>query len=624
MQLYFHTITWCLSGLLLFGSLTILPGQERFPEQGRLFDNSTLARVDITMDADSLAELLMVGNEHNDHEYMATFTFSRDTLITTIDSVGFRLRGNTSRYAAKKSFKVSLNSFITGQKFEGVEKINLNGEHNDPSMSRALLSWYLFREAVVTGSRANHLRLYINKEYRGLYLNVEHVDEEFTDLRYGNNNGNLYKCLWPADLLYRGSSQDAYKIENDGRRAYELKQNTVADDYSDLVNFIHILNNTDPAKFQETLNRVFNINSFLKYMAVEVLTGHWDAYSYNKNNYYLYFNEGTGKFEFIPYDPDNTFGISWFSEDWTERDIYNWSHGGEPRPLMTKILQNETYRDRYSYYMHNLLQTAYNQAHLDPFLDSIRNQVLRAAADDRYRGQDYGYSYTDFYDAFELAAGAHVRQGIKPFIAKRSASALDQLEVNRIDPVITLEYVNLPGLYQHAEVEFLVEDDDGIEEVSIWFSQDDNFTGMYPVQIGNGRFRAIHPAPAGDGILKFYMVATDTEMNTTRDPVEGWYSIYYGTATSDDRSINSERRLTVYPNPASTQLNVRFSGHHNEFGYRILDETGRTVLEGYAVDVAYNLQLDDRVTDGFYILEVKYMDSGNSLVTEFAKFVVSK
>ncbi|MBK6347143.1 MAG: hypothetical protein IPF68_14665 [Bacteroidales bacterium] len=40
----------------------------------------------------------------------------------TIHETGFRLRGNTSRYSAKKSFKISFNTWVPGQKYHGVEK----------------------------------------------------------------------------------------------------------------------------------------------------------------------------------------------------------------------------------------------------------------------------------------------------------------------------------------------------------------------------------------------------------------------------------------------------------------------------------------------------------------------
>ena len=33
--------------------------------------------------------------------------------------------------------------------------------------------------------RVSHVRVYVNGDYRGLYINVEHVDEEFIQKRFG-------------------------------------------------------------------------------------------------------------------------------------------------------------------------------------------------------------------------------------------------------------------------------------------------------------------------------------------------------------------------------------------------------------------------------------------------------
>ena len=185
----------------------------------------------------------------------------------------------------------------------------------------------------VPAPRSNHVELYINGRYYGLYINTEHVDEEFVESRFGNDLGNLYKCLYPADLTYLGSNPEDYKING-----YTLKTNTDQDHYDDLIDFIYILNNTTSENLPADLEPVFNVNGFLRYLAVEIFTGHWDGYSYNKNNYYLFNNLFTGKFEFIPYDTDNTFGIDWVGGDWGPRDIYHWWKTGESRPLTSKSL----------------------------------------------------------------------------------------------------------------------------------------------------------------------------------------------------------------------------------------------------------------------------------------------
>ncbi len=77
----------------------------------------------------------------------------------------------------------------------------------------------------IPAPRANHVQVYINNDYYGLYISVEHIDEEFIKSRFTYNDGNQYKCLWPANLNYIGENPDLYKLEMGDRRVYELKIN---------------------------------------------------------------------------------------------------------------------------------------------------------------------------------------------------------------------------------------------------------------------------------------------------------------------------------------------------------------------------------------------------------------
>ncbi len=110
-----------------------------------VYPDNEISKVYIVIDPDSLDIILEEGNEASDYEYPATFIFNNSFVQDTITNIGFRLRGNTSRYSQKKSFKVSFNTFQPGLKFYGYEKLNLNGEHNDPSIIRSKLSWDLFK-----------------------------------------------------------------------------------------------------------------------------------------------------------------------------------------------------------------------------------------------------------------------------------------------------------------------------------------------------------------------------------------------------------------------------------------------------------------------------------------------
>ena len=97
-----------------------VPGQDaRFP-----FSSESLDRIDIVIDQDSLDIILQDGNQLSDYEFPATFIYtyrntdSQIVRIDTVEQIGFRLRGNTSRNSAKKSFKVSFNTFQSGRNTE--------------------------------------------------------------------------------------------------------------------------------------------------------------------------------------------------------------------------------------------------------------------------------------------------------------------------------------------------------------------------------------------------------------------------------------------------------------------------------------------------------------------------
>lgn len=469
--------------------------QPAFPPNAPLFDSSAVARVDIFINPDTLDWIYE--NVESDIEFHADFTFNNGTINESVEDVGFRLRGNTSRYSQKKSFKVSFNAFFPGRKFYGIEKMNLNGEHNDPSIIRARLCWEWLRLFNVPAPRSTHVEVYINGNYYGLYIMVEHVDEEFIDSRFGNNDGNLYLCLWPADLGYLGNDPDLYKFAVGDRRAYELKNNTQLDDYSDFAHFVDVLNNTPASQLACELEKVFNLQDYLKIIALDIFTGNWDGYIYNKNNFYLYHNTETGKFEYIPYDLDNTFGIDWFDRDWGTRNIYDWEqHGSEVRPLYTRLLDVPELRAQYTYYFNQLLERMQDEDSLFAYITGIRNMISPYVVNDPYHSLDYGYSYQDFLNSYDIALGQHVKYGLKPYLTTRTASALQQVEEADMDPAIN--YIEssraIPG--KEYWVRAYVEDEDPAPSVRLYYRINWGMAEYIPM-VDDGEH---HDREAGDRI----------------------------------------------------------------------------------------------------------------------------
>jgi spore coat protein H len=522
---------------ILFLSIPFsINGQNLFPDYPPIYQDDVVARIDITLPPDSLALILDPENAKSDYPYHATFIFNNGTILDTFENVGIQLRGNTSRTAKKKSFQVSLNTYDPGRDWYGVEKLDLNGEHNDPTISRSKICWDLLRDIGVPAPRASHVELYINQTYFGLYANIEHIDEEFVKSRFGNKDGNLYKCLWPADLTYLGTDPDLYKLHSGGRRVYELKTNEEADDYTDLAHFIDILNNAPVNELQCELEHVLNVHSLLKCIAFDVMTGNWDGPVYNKNNFFLYHNTASGLLEYIPYDLDNTFGIDWFGEDWSTRNIYSWGHQNQPRPLYWRILAVPEFKAEYSYYLDKMINEWYKESVLFPRLDSLKNLLAPYVVDDVYYAEDYGFSIDDFNKGFgQSLPFNHITKGIKPFIASRKSATIQQLQLSDIPPVIST-ITNNPSTSSRARVlNVFVEDDQGVDFVEAVIQLKstgpaDQFAmlddGLH--QDGepeDGIYGLILPSPDTCELFMYWISATDIHGKESKYPVCGANSL---------------------------------------------------------------------------------------------------
>ena len=233
-----------------------------------VYDDSEIAIINIEIDPQSLSWIFDSANLESDSMHVASVHFQNAYINEYIDSIGFRIRGNTSRNADKKSFKIDFNHFKRGRQFFDIEKINLNGEHNDPSVSRSKICWDIFEKIDIPSTRASHAELHINGEYYGLYVSVEHIDENFLERNFDDHSGNLWKCIWPADLTYRGDDPNSYHPYYSETRPYELKSNEDEYDFSQIARLIRIINQ-DP----DSLETVLNVKQVLQYLAINILTG---------------------------------------------------------------------------------------------------------------------------------------------------------------------------------------------------------------------------------------------------------------------------------------------------------------------------------------------------------------
>ena len=144
---------------------------------------------------------------------------------------------------------------------------------------------------------------------------------------------------------------------------------------------------------------VINVDSFLRYMAVTNTVGNWDSYMYTGNNYYLFYNQVSGVFEWIPWDL--TWGGS-VQQPLFERD----SMGMVQRaPMYDYAFQVERYRVQYAAYLDLLTRYYFNSDHVTErvrlFYQQISPRLSQATGDKMYYAEDGWFVPADFDDSVQ-------------------------------------------------------------------------------------------------------------------------------------------------------------------------------------------------------------------------------
>lgn len=296
----------------------------------------------------------------------------------SFDAVGVRFKGGssyTTNPTMKRSFKIDFDVFTNDQNIEGIYKINLNCNYNDPSFVRETAAYWICREAGIPCPRTAFAALYINDTYWGLYTLVEQFDKHFIEERFGESeDGNLWKGDDHGTLEFLGWEPEDYYGE------YELKTNESENDWTDLVELTDRLNNTPSEFLADTLSEVMDVNTALAMLAMDNLLVNLDSYSGRGVNYYLYHMDRDDRFVFGEWDMNESWGCfnSWgYSiQNLQELDIY-WTSAtpGEERPLADVLWSVEGYRDVYEGHFLRMLALDANPDVLIPRMEEMRDLI---------------------------------------------------------------------------------------------------------------------------------------------------------------------------------------------------------------------------------------------------------
>jgi len=388
------------------------------PDYARLFPTERVLEIDLAItDADWST---LMADPLEDIYVPATLTFDGIVL-----DVGVRLKGNSSRSSVAReggvrySFKVDIDRYVDGQELLGIDKLNLNNSFRDPTYMRERLALDLFRKRGVPASRHGFADVSINGELFGFYAVIEQVGKEFLSANFDDNDGNLYKPeLQSGSLVWRGDSISDYPD-------LELKTNEDNPDHTRIIEFLDVLNNTSDEQFAAAIAGIFDVDTFLRWLAANTAMVVLDSYVGSPHNYYLYDDPSTGKFVYVPWDTNGAYGVHACGgpTSLSALQMIELPHAAPvcgamaSRPLVDRILGVADYYAAYRGYVVDLLATDWTVAGVGSAVDSWATLIRSHVAAD----PNAFYSATQFETNLsdDIVDGNKLIFGLKGFTELR-------------------------------------------------------------------------------------------------------------------------------------------------------------------------------------------------------------
>jgi spore coat protein CotH len=287
------------------------------------------------------------------------------------EHVGIRFKGNSSLRSAwtsgnlKIPFKLDFDQYedeypeIDDQRFYGFKQLSFANQFSDASYLREKVTADIFRDFGLPSAQTAFYEVYVDygegPVYFGLYTMVEMVEDTLIKTQFSSDEGNVYKPDGSGATFAEGSFNET---------SFDKETNQEEADYSDILALYDALHTdnrlTDPAAWRKGLEGVFDVDSFLRWLAVNTVVQNWDTYGVMSHNYYLYTNPETGLITWIPWD--NNMALS--SELGMRGGVLSLSldEVGDNWPLIRFLMDDPIYKAQYEANLAEVEETAFEPA----------------------------------------------------------------------------------------------------------------------------------------------------------------------------------------------------------------------------------------------------------------------
>ena len=526
------------------------------------------------------------------------------------DSVGVRYKGNstfclpTDQGNRKVPYNIEMNHFIQGQKLENLKKIKLANAWMDPTFAKEITASHIYKK-YLPSPEVNLLKLNVQDNYLGIYVNTESIDKQFLQKHFGEKDGVFFKCdpvqvfcgentaNGNPDLKWLGADSASYY------NSYDLKSDS---GWGALMELIETIN------FDfDNLGEVLNIDRTLWAFAVNSAILNLDTYNgYYVHNYYLYQTED-GLFQMIPWDFDNAFAGAILGWEFFEPEVvYNYDTYGNQyfaneRPLLQKLLNDPLRKKQYNAHLRTILaETLLDTATIRGGINELHNLAYSAVQSDfnkAFSMQQFSSNVEeDLWTGWGFGGIMSMVDARVEYLANLTAMVIPTPEISNMslnNGVLTVD-VELA-----SQVDVMATTSNHNSKFEAFEMHDDGTNG--DLIANDNTYTAFLPYVVSGDAVKFYIRAQNSSnMSLLPERAEYEFFIYDPNASIEDNNFSTA--VNVYPNPASSILNVS-SNETQKLHCELYSMMGEKILEKdfWGANASLNIAT---LRSGAYILKV--------------------
>ena len=312
------------------------------------------------------------------------------------ENVGVHFRGMSSFFAvpagSKRSMNLSMDFVDDKQRLYGYKTINLLNSHDDPTYLHTVLYSHIARQHLPT-PKANFVKVVINGESWGVYVNTQQFNKEFTKESFQSAKGARWKVQGSpggqGGMNYLGEDLAAYK------RIYSIKSKDDEKDWKALVDLCKILDKTPLDKLEDALKPIFDIDGALWFLALDVALINGDGYWTRASDYTIY-RDPKGVFHLVPHDMNECFapamgpGMGFGGKGGKGPKEGGGAGGGSPvaldpliglddtrKPLRSRLLAVPSLRKKYLSFIAQIAERDLDWKNLGPVVKQYRDLIDR-------------------------------------------------------------------------------------------------------------------------------------------------------------------------------------------------------------------------------------------------------